>query len=342
MPNEQTQATMRDVADAAGVSIATVSHVLNGTRPVAESTVERVRDAVRRLGYEQNLVARSLRTDRTHTLGLIISDIQNPFFTSVIGGVEDYAQAHGFNVFLCNADEDEERAISYVSALVRRQVEGLIIAAQIGDSGGPTLREVSARARHVVFLDREMEGVVSDTVRVDNLMGVDLAVRHLRDLGHSRIGLISGPPDSVSGRERHRGFVSAMSNAGLELSESNVRFGDYRISGGEKAALELLETAPPTSLVVANNLMTLGALRAIRTLDIGIPHELSLIGFDDMDWAPFLNPPLTTVAQPTYELGVEAVRLLIARIEGSEEGEPKAIRMHPQLIVRESTARIGN
>lgn len=329
-------ARMADVAKRAAVSVTTVSHVLNDTRRVNDGTRRRVLQAVAELGYQPNMLARSLKTQRTFTIGLLLSDIQNPFFTTVVRGVEDVALKRGYHVFLCNTDEDPAREDEYLHELAKKRVDGLIVA-----SAAPrdSSRQLSSQDLPIVLMDREISGVDADAIRVDNREGMRLIAKHLVSLGHRRIGLISGPLDKVSGLERYEGLRDALAALGLELEKSLVWFGDFKLESGRDAARRLAERAErPTALVVANNQMTLGALLGIGELGLRIPHHLSVVGFDDMEWAPLVNPPLTTVAQPAYELGVGAVRMLLDRIEGETGGGSRHVFLEPRLIVRASTA----
>jgi LacI family transcriptional regulator len=327
---------MKDVAELAGVSASTVSHVLNGTRKVSEDTRERVRLAIEELGYEPNLLAKSLKVSRTFTIGLLISDIQNPFFTSVIRGAEDVALSRGYHLFLCNTDEDPNREDEYVRELSKKRVDGLIVAS----SASRRNHTLQLRLEDVpfVFMDREVEGIEADTVSVDNRLGMRLIAEHLTQLGHERVGLVSGPLEKSSGHERYHGLRDALADLGLPLHDSLVRFGDFRVSGGREAAEELLRLPePPTALVVSNNQMTLGALLAVRELGLRVPDEVSVVSFDDMEWAPLANPPLTALAQPTYEMGATAARMLLDKIEKKATGSPSKLFMEPELMVRGST-----
>ena len=327
---------MKDVAELAGVSASTVSHVLNGTRKVSEDTRERVRLAIEELGYEPNLLAKSLKVSRTFTIGLLISDIQNPFFTSVIRGAEDVALSRGYHLFLCNTDEDPNREDEYVRELSKKRVDGLIVAS----SASRRNHTLQLRLEDVpfVFMDREVEGIEADTVSVDNRLGMRLIAEHLTQLGHERVGMVSGPLEKSSGHERYHGLRDALADLGLPLHDSLVRFGDFRVSGGREAAEELLRLPePPTALVVSNNQMTLGALLAVRELGLRVPDEVSVVSFDDMEWAPLANPPLTALAQPTYEMGATAARMLLDKIEKKATGSPSKLFMEPELVVREST-----
>jgi len=327
---------MKDVAELAGVSASTVSHVLNGTRKVSEDTRERVRLAIEELGYEPNLLAKSLKVSRTFTIGLLISDIQNPFFTSVIRGAEDVALSRGYHLFLCNTDEDPNREDEYVRELSKKRVDGLIVAS----SASRRNHTLQLRLEDVpfVFMDREVEGIEADTVSVDNRLGMRLIAEHLTQLGHERVGMVSGPLEKSSGHERYHGLRDALADLGLPLHDSLVRFGDFRVSGGREAAEELLRLPePPTALVVSNNQMTLGALLAVRELGLRVPDEVSVVSFDDMEWAPLANPPLTALAQPTYEMGATAARMLLDKIEKKATGSPSKLFMEPELMIRGST-----
>jgi len=331
---------MKDVAELAGVSASTVSHVLNGTRKVSEDTRERVRLAIEELGYEPNLLAKSLKVSRTFTIGLLISDIQNPFFTSVIRGAEDVALSRGYHLFLCNTDEDPNREDEYVRELSKKRVDGLIVAS----SASRRNHTLQLRLEDVpfVFMDREVEGIEADTVSVDNRLGMRLIAEHLTQLGHERVGMVSGPLEKSSGHERYHGLRDALADLGLPLHDSLVRFGDFRVSGGREAAEELLRLPePPTALVVSNNQMTLGALLAVRELGLRVPDEVSVVSFDDMEWAPLANPPLTALAQPTYEMGATAARMLLDKIEKKATGSPSKLFMEPELMVRGSTGSPG-
>ena len=331
---------MKDVAELARVSVSTVSHVMNGTRRVSEETRGDVLAAVEELSYKPNLLAKGLKTRRTYTIGLLIPDIQNSFFTSVVRGVEDVALSCGYHLFLCNTDEDPGREDEYIRELARKRVDGLMVA--------PSARREShfGRLRNegvpFVFVDRDVEGVDADVVSVDNRMGMRLIAEHLVGLGHQRIGMISGPLDKASGYERHLGLRDALADLGVELEDSLVRFGDFRTSGGREGAGELLDLpSPPTALVTANNQMTLGALLTVNEMGLDVPGDLSVVGFDDPEWAPLTGPPLTTLAQPIYEMGVRAARMLLEGIEDGPDEESRRVLLEPWLVVRESTARAG-
>jgi LacI family transcriptional regulator len=331
--------TMKDVAELAEVSVSTVSHVLNGTRKVSEETRGGVLAAVEELGYRPNLLAKGLKTRRTFTIGLLISDIQNAFFTSLVRGVEDEALSRGYHLFLCNTDEDPGREDEYVTELAKKRVDGLMVAPSARRED--YVRRLRAEGVPFVFVDREVEGVEADVVSVDNKTGMGLIAEHLVGLGHRRIGMISGPLDKASGFERYTGLKEALDDLGAPLEEGLVRFGDFRTTGGMEAARGLMGLpSPPTALVIANNQMTLGAMLAAKEAGLVIPKDISLVGFDDPEWAPLADPPLTALAQPTYEMGVRAAELLLDRIENGG-GETSRLLLRPWLEVRESTAVLG-
>jgi LacI family transcriptional regulator len=331
--------TMKDVAERARVSVSTVSHVLNGTRKVSEETRGGVLAAVEELGYMPNLLAKGLKTRRTFTIGLLISDIQNAFFTSLVRGVEDEALSRGYHLFLCNTDEDPGREDEYVTELAKKRVDGLMVAPSARRED--YVRRLRAEGVPFVFVDREVEGVEADVVSVDNTRAMRLIAEHLVGLGHRRIGMISGPLDKASGFERYAGLKNALADLGAPLEEGLVRFGDFRTTGGMEGARGLMGLpTPPTALVIANNQMTLGAMLAAKESGLGIPRDFSLVGFDDPEWAPLTDPPLTALAQPTYEMGVRAAKLLLDRIENGG-GETSRLLLQPWLEVRGSTAVLG-
>jgi DNA-binding LacI/PurR family transcriptional regulator len=331
---------MKDVAQRARVSVSTVSHVLNGTRKVSEGTRGEVLAAVDELSYRPNLLAKGLKTRRTYTIGLLIPDIQNSFFTSVVRGVEDVALSRGYHLFLCNTDEDPGREDEYIRELAKKRVDGLMVAPSARHEA--RVRRLKEEGVPFVLVDRDVEGVDADVVGVDNRAGMRLIGEHLVGLGHRRIGMISGPLDKASGYERHEGLREALADLGVGLEGSLVRFGDFRTAGGRTGAGELLNLpSPPTALVTANNQMTLGALLTINEMGLDLPGDLSVVGFDDPEWAPLTGPPLTTLAQPTYEMGVRAARMLLDRIEVGPDEESRKVLLEPWLVVRESTARAG-
>jgi LacI family transcriptional regulator len=325
--------TIKEVALKAGVSTATVSRILNGKGTFSSSTEERVLSAVKELGYKPSRVARNLRVQRTQLIGLIISDIQNPFFTSVIRGVEEVAYQHDYSVILCNSDEDSIKEQMYLTVMHEENVAGIILATTL--ERGHDEKLICCEIP-VVAIDRTIDNIGIDTILVDNILGAREAVAHLIKLGHNRIGLIGGLEHVSTARERQLGYERAHHEFGISLDQDLMKSGNFKQISGYKIAMELLTLRDrPSALFIANNLMTLGALNAIHSLGLNIPRDVAVVGFDDMPWAISLNPPLTVVAQPDYELGKFAGELLLKRI-ADQDLETKQIRLIPKLVIRES------
>ena len=325
--------TAKDVADLAGVSTATVSRVLNNHPHVTDETRSKVLGAMEQLGYQPSRVARRLRMETTHILGLII-DIANPFFTSVVCGIEDVAYANQYSLLLCNSDDDPARESLYVDVLQAERVAGIIIAPT--DENSTFYEPLLRNGVSIVAMDRRLRPFDVDTVLVNNVKGAYQATSHLIRLGHRRIGLIGGPSRITTGRERQEGYEKALSEHGLEPDQRLIKVGDFKQDSGYQRACELLEMEePPTAIFTANDLMTLGALNAIHEKGLKIPRDVAIVGFDDMPWAPSLDPPLTAVAQPTYELGCTAANLLLQRI-ADQDREIVEMKLEPTLIIRES------
>jgi LacI family transcriptional regulator len=327
-----------DVAALAHVSPATVSRVLNDAPSVDPTLRARVQHVVATLGYRPDRIARSLRRGATATLGLVISDVQNPFFTALVRGVERVAASRDLLVMLCNADGEPARERRYGEALIAERVAGAVIAS--ADPAGQAVHALVAAGIPTVIVDRQSGDAAVDTVFVNNHAGARCAVEHLTGLGHRQIGLISGPLDFSVARERLEGYAAGLAHAGVAFDPGLVRIGDFRQASGHAAMAALLDDARGhlDAVFVAGDLMTLGALAAIREAELEIPTDISVVGFDDMPWASALNPPLTTIAQPATAMGEIAAQLLIDRIDGTAEAEPRNVVLDPALIVRASTA----
>ena len=326
--------TIKDVARRAGVSISSVSRVLNDFPDVGDEVRDRVLEAIRELNYRPSRVAQRLRATTSRLVGVIFSDITNPFYIHVLHGVELLFSQQGLSVLIGNANADQDLEASFIRLMQTEGVAGLIIAPTKEDA--PALASTVQDGLPVVVIDRRMNNMDIDTVLVNNFKGARQAVDHLIRLGHQRIGIVSGPLHLTSGRERYSGYLQAMSDAHLPIDPSLARFGDYRQSSGYDLAHDLLNLPiSPTALFVANNQMTLGALNAIHEAGRLIPDDVAVVGFDDLSWAISLNPPLTTVAQPTFDIGVHAAQLLLDRI--AEPNRPtRTIVLETQLMVRAS------
>lgn len=329
--------TLQDVAREAGVSSATVSRVLNDSGKVNVATRRRVEEVIRRLGYHPSRVARRLRVQRgrSHILGLMIPDLQNPFFSDVARGVEDYAYNHEYAVILCSSDENIDKQTFYLNTLYAESVDGIILPPIPGEHGRLAWLAQEQRLP-IVCLDRHLPALTLDTVVVDNHRGAFEAVELLIRLGHRRIAIITGLPALSTSQERLEGYLEALSKHDVPVLPHLIRRGDSRYESGRLEAGHLLdEPVPPTALFVGNNLMTLGALEAIHSRGIRVPEQLSIIGFDDMLWAASLNPPLTTVRQPGYEIGRQAAELLLQRI-AEPSRPPTVVVCQPELVLRAS------
>ena len=329
-------ANIKDVAQYAGVSITTVSHVVNGTRFVSESARLRVAEAVRKLGYVPSAVARSLKHNNTRTFGVVIPNNSNPYFAEIIRGVEDRCFAADYNVILCNSNDDPQRQASYLRVLAEKRVDGVVFVASGSDAVvRATLGEFKMP---MVLLDREVAGMNCDVVEVDHLVGGELATRHLLELGHPRVACISGPPGLSPSSLRRAGWKQALGAAGVERQETDLARGDFTARGGYLAMQSLLKRdLRPTAVFVCNDLMAFGALNAAREAGVAVPEQLSIVGFDDIELAAFSAPPLTTIAQPKLEIGTMAAELLFERVEQSRNAGRRVI-LAPQLIIRASTA----
>jgi len=333
--------TMRDVAERAGVSVTTVSHVMNATRPVSDDVARRVRQAMDDLEYQPNLLARSLRKGQSLAIGMVVPDSVNPFFAEVAHGIEDTGFAEGYTVVLCNSGGDLERELVYVSKLVERQVDGIVIVA--AGLSSERICDLQDRSVPVVVVDRRLNGVAAgvDSVLVDNERGGWLATQHLLELGHRRIGCITGPFDLTPSAERVTGYRRALEEAGIAYDSTLVVRGDFQHASGFTAASQLLSLpGPPTAIFACNDLMAMGAIGAATASGRRVPDDLSIAGFDDVRLAAFTNPALTTIAQPKFEMGKLAASLLVARIKGADI-EPRHYTLDVHLVVRASTGPVA-
>ncbi|MET7763771.1 LacI family DNA-binding transcriptional regulator [Streptomyces sp. NPDC005393] len=326
-------ATMSDVARRAGVSVATVSHVLNETRPVRPDTRRAVLEAIDDLGYTPNTLARSLVTARTRSIGLAVSAISNPYFTEILQGVESSALAHGYSLLIADPHDDPAHERTVVQLLHERRVDGVIVA----PSAEPTAL-VEYLTRHevpAVSLDRLIGGGY-DQVCAESAFHVEQLVLHLADLGHTRIGLVAGVPGLSTTIERIAGYRAGLERRGLPFRPGLLADGHSEARGAQDATHRLLAAAePPTAIITANNAMTIGALRALRETGRGVPDDLALVCFDDFSWADVFSPGLTAISQPSREIGSTAVRLLLDRLENPAR-PPRTVRLPCTFVHRTS------
>lgn len=351
---------IKDVAELAGVSTATVSHVINGTRFVREETRQKVLSAIETLNYQPSALARGLATNSTQTVGLVISDIANPFFTAVARGVQDEIHQHGFHTIFCNTDEDPAREDEYLRLLSARQIDGLIIA-PTGIHSERLIR-MQESGIPIVLLDRGTPGIVAPLVGVDNEGGAYQATRYLLDLGHRRIAILVGIATISTQVMRFNGYRRALKEKGVPVDENMIVRADSRsysnqfflpdtppppmfltnnqMTPAAYHALQRILGSPdlPSAIFITNNEMTVGALHALRERGLRCPEDISIVSFDDHDWAPIFSPPLTVVRQPTYELGQAAACLLMKMVKNEPYQMPSPLPV--EFIIRESCRSI--
>jgi len=328
--------TIRDVAKRAGVAPITVSRVINNSGYASQETRARVEAAVAELGYVPNTLARSLRLRRTHTLALVLTDITNPFWTTVARGVEDTASDAGFNVIFCNTDESEAEQHKYLRVLLQKQVDGVLLVP--ARSTSEPIEFIQEQRTPVVVLDRRVPDAQADVVRCDSEGGAYQLVRLLLSLGHRRIGMLSGPPGVSTAEDRIAGYRRALAEAGLRGGAESVYFGEFtQASGYEMAQRALAATPRPTALFAGNNFIAIGALRALRDAGLRVPEDVALVGFDDLPAALVIEPFLTVAAQPAYEMGQRATALLLVRLSGQAPEAYQEIVLPTEVIVRKSS-----
>ncbi len=326
-----------DVAQAAGVSPATVSRVLNGTGKVTPERAAAVRRAASELGYTPSGPARALRQQRTRVWAAIIADIENPFFTAMVRGIEDVARAEGHRLVLCNSDEDIDKEAAYLDIVLAEQMAGVVIA--VASAKESRLEPLLDRGVPVVAVDRrpDRHDQEVDSVVVDNVLGARQATEHLIDGGATRVACITGPARVSTASERLSGYQQALRARKRSTPASLVRRADFKEDGGYAATRALLGGRPrPDALFVTNNLMTLGAMRAVKEAGLRVPDDILLVGFDDAPWTTLVSPQLSVVAQPTYEIGRQAAQLLTT---ASADLPARHVVLPPALQVRESSSR---
>lgn len=326
---------LKDVARQSGVSVTTVSHVVNGTRRVAPATRERVQRAIAELGYRPDGIARALKSNRSRTIGMIVTAANNPFFAEIIRGVEDHCSAHGYGLMLCNTDDADARQLAYLQALRDKRVDGLIV--MTAHSGPDFLAALARQPLPTVLMDADpSRGEEIAVVNDDSRLGARLAIEHLLARGLTDIALLTGPASHPRSRERLAGALEALEAAGRRPPEARIVATNLLADGGYDAMQRLLAASPPPQALFAfNDLVAIGAMRAAREHGLRLPDELSVVGYDDIELGRYLTPALTTVHQPVYELGARASAQLIERLE---RGTPLApmLRLEPRLVVRES------
>lgn len=326
---------LRDVAKLADVAPITVSRVINQSGSVKPATRERVQKAIDELHYVPNTLAQSLRSKQTHTIALLLSDITNPFWTTIARGVEDAAAEKGFHTILCNTDEDPEKEATYLNLLLQRRVDGIVIAPTTNDK----LR-LSGLKRHqlpCVLIDRRVDGFKSDVVCGDSRGGAEALTEHLIRLGHRRIALVNGPSAISSAADRAEGYRAALRAHHIAVDEDLIVQGEFKQDSGYQIVKRLATGARrPTAIFAANNLIAVGALQALREMGLPVPKAMALVCFDDIPYASAIDPFLTVIAQPAYEMGRTAARLLLERLAATRNIRAREVVLVPELVVRQS------
>lgn len=338
--NEQQQyspmtASLRDVAREAGVSVGTVSNVLNRPSIVSPATLERVRRVIDQLDFVPNGFARQLRSGFSRTIGLVVPDVSNPFFTEVARGVEDAASKRDYAVFLCNSDESTAKEEKYLNALIEQQVRGVLITP--ADNKAERLNILRDRGIAVTLLDRESKQRNQCSVSVDDVRGGEIAIEHLVSLGHETIAWVNGPESIPQCADRGHGVARAAKEN--NVSVSTIRVPQMNADQGMEALKAFLALEKiPTAIFCANDLLAFGVLRALLNEGIKVPEEISVIGYDDIAFAPSAAIPLTSISQPAYQLGVAAAELLLAECDEAAMHSHQQIRFQPRLQIRQSTS----
>lgn len=329
--------TVKEVAKRAGVAPCTVSNTLNGTGYVSKATRERVMAAVRELGYQPSAIARGLKLGRTNTIALIIPTISTPMFSEMIEGIEEVTAAAGYNLILCRSGRDPKRELTYLNLFRDGRVDGIILAAPKVED--PCFAEIANSTLPVVLVGGRSPNEDVPSVVVDNRKGARDAISHLLTLGHKRIGFINGPLTVFDSRERFEAVREALTEAGMAFEERFYREGDFTRASGYAATKDIMsQDARPTALFVGSDAMAIGAMQALKDMKLRIPDDVALVGFDDIKYAQYLEPPLTTVRQPAYQVGSRATRLLLNLI-GKKRLRCKHLVLDVNLIVRGSSNR---
>ena len=330
--------TIKEVASRAKVSVGTVSNVISGLVPVGPRLRDRVEKAIAELNYHPNYVARGLRTKQTHMLGIVISDITNPFFPLLVRGAEDAASKHGYLLTTFNTDDLPELERQVMGVLRSRRADGILLVVA-PSTGTDHIQGAIDAGIAVVCLDRVPKGIQVDAVTVNNLKGAEMCVRHLIQSGHTRIGIITGPLVLQTARDRFRGYENVLRENGLTLDRGLVREGNFRVDSGYRLGKDLcLSGARPSALFVTNGMMGAGVVKALRELGVEYPRDMSLAVFDGLPWSDIFRPDVTSVVQPSYEMGFRGAELLIRRLQGKLPGRKVKAQLELELKVGDSAA----
>ena len=330
--------TMRDVAEYSGVSTTTVSHVINKTRHVNDSTREKVEQAMESLGYRPNILARSLRSGETKTIGLLVPDASNPYFAEIARQIEDLGYRQGYSVILGNSDDNPDKQKNYINTFIAKKVDGVILIST--GSKASEFKPLTDNNIPIVLADRDVSLSLTDVVLLDNEKAGYEATKYLLELGHECIACITGKNELAPSMLRVKGYKKALKEFGIPFQNGLIEMGDFRFKGGEMAMEKLLQrSCSPTAVFALNDMMAVGAMKAIMKAGLSIPDDISVIGFDNIQFASAVKPSLTTMAQPHNELSNKTVEMLIRRMSGENTGENQREILSAGLVIRESTAR---
>lgn len=329
--------SIKDIAKSVGVSTATVSKALNHKSGVSQAVRNQIIEKAKEMGYVVNGLARGMKISKTFTVGVLVSDIKNPFFSEVISAMERVLYAKKYNLMICNVGENPQKEVEYLELLVSKKVDGLIVAPAAEGQNLSIYKNLVRHGMKIVLFDRLIDSVNCDSVVIDNRAAIYDAVKYLKDKGHTQIGAVYGIERSYTGHERLSGFREAMKNFGLEYHSEWVKSGFFTEENSYKKSIEILQKVKkPTAMIAMNNFTTLGLMRAIKDLNLKVPEDLSVVGFDDAEWMKVSSPSITTVVQPADAIGMTAATLLLDAIENENSHTPQHIVLKAKLIERES------
>lgn len=330
--------TIKDVAKYTGLSIATISKYINGGN-VLEQNRAIIQEAIEKLDYKRNEMARGLKTNKTMTIGILIPSLENIFFTTIVSMIEDQLLEEGYGTIICDFKEDADQERKKLEFLVNKNVDGIIMVSYGADKA--YIQELLDREIPVILLDRMIKGLDCDCVLADNLNASYQAVEALIVKKHKRIGIICGPEDTYTAEERRKGYIRVHEDYDLEIDEQLISPADYTVEGGYKALVDFWNMSKrPTAVMVTNYEMTIGAIMAINDLGIMVPDDLSIIGFDNIQMSKVVRPPLSIVEQPMKEIGMKAAKLLVKRLKGDFDSFPSVYRLKTNVYIKESVSKL--
>ncbi|MCL5071470.1 MAG: LacI family transcriptional regulator [Actinobacteria bacterium] len=330
---------IKDVAKKAGVSTATVTRVLSSTSNVRGKTRQKVLDAAKELNYEVNFIARSLKQKRSNTIGIVVGKVFSRFYSTIVKSIEDVASKNGYNIILCDSNDDPEKELKNLKILNSLRVDGILLIPS--GKNADYINNLLKTGTKIVLIDRLIPGIICDSVLVNDEKGAYLATNHLISKGYKNIGLINGPLDITTGQDRLNGYLKALKEAGLKKMDNLIKLGKFDKASGINLSKELLESASNLDAIFATNLdLTLGTLITIKNKNIKIPDDVALVGFDDSDWTTLIEPQLTVITYPIQNFGSTAAEILIKKISNAhenDESEPISMILDTSIIIRNST-----